>query len=95
MTKMPELRLDAQKEDWFTQIRKLPAWQGIPAALPLCLIIVGGLIGGLVGALGTVINLKIARLALSPVWKALSMVGIILGAVITYLLIAAVLAAAF
>ncbi|MFJ9760830.1 hypothetical protein [Streptomyces sp. NPDC101149] len=94
MTKMSEVRLDVQKDDWFTQIRNLPAWQGIPVALPLCLII-GGLIGGLVGALGTVINLKIARLDLSPVWKALSMVGVILGAVITYLLIAAVLAAAF
>ncbi|NWF27979.1 hypothetical protein HW130_17185 [Streptomyces sp. PKU-EA00015] len=95
MAKMPDLRSGASREDWFTQIRNLPLWQAILTALPLGLLLVGGLIGGLIGALGMVVNLKIARAALAPTWKVLSMAGVILGVVITYLSIAAVLAAAF
>ncbi|MFD8390538.1 hypothetical protein ACFV2N_15355 [Streptomyces sp. NPDC059680] len=96
MTKMSDPRLDTpKKDDWLTQIRSLPIWQGILAALPLGLLIIGGLIGGLIGALGTVSNLKIARTALASTWKALSMVGVIIGVVITYLLITALVAAAF
>ncbi|MEV0975947.1 hypothetical protein [Streptomyces sp. NPDC049915] len=96
MADMPDLRLDApKKDDWFTQIRSLPTWQGILAALPLGLLFIGGLIGGLTGALGTVTNLKIARAELTPTWKVLSMVGVFIGALLTYLLIAAVVTAAF
>ncbi|MFD1662901.1 hypothetical protein ACFSL4_33230 [Streptomyces caeni] len=96
MTKMPDLNLDTPKRnDRFGQIRNLPMWQGILAALPLGLLLIGGLIGGFIGALGMVTNLKIARAALAPTWKALSMVGVVLGAVIAYLLIAAAVTAAF
>ncbi|MER5376117.1 hypothetical protein [Streptomyces sp. NPDC002553] len=96
MADMPDLRADAPKKkgDWAAQIRSLPRWQGILAALPLGLLFIGGLIGGLIGALGLVTNLKIARTALTPTWKALSMVGVIIGAAVTYLLLAAALVAA-
>ncbi|MFJ1652252.1 hypothetical protein ACIOC2_12720 [Streptomyces sp. NPDC088337] len=92
MAETPALRPGSAKENLFTRIRNLPRWQGILAALPLGLLLIGGLIGGLIGVLGAVINLKIARTALAPAGKALSMTGVIFGAVIAFLLIAAVLA---
>ncbi|MEU0677200.1 hypothetical protein ABZ330_30725 [Streptomyces sp. NPDC006172] len=96
MADMPDLRTDAPKKkgDWAAQVRSLPRWQGVLAVLPLGLLFVGGLIGGLIGGLGLVTNLKIARSALTPALKGLSMVGVIIGAALTYLLIAAVLTAA-
>ncbi|WP_445523990.1 hypothetical protein [Streptomyces cyslabdanicus] len=92
MAEMPDLRLDTSKENWLTQIRNLPGWQRILATLPLGLPLIGGLLGGLIGVLGAVINLKIARTALAPTWKVLSMAGVIFGAVVALLLIAALLA---
>ncbi|MFJ8945344.1 hypothetical protein ACIRG4_19290 [Streptomyces sp. NPDC102395] len=95
MAGMPDLRSDGPKKGgWAAQIRGLPRWQGVLAVLPLGLLFVGGLIGGLIGVVGLVANLKIGRSALAPAWKGLSMVGVIVGAALTYLLIAAALTGA-
>ncbi|MFF9122397.1 hypothetical protein ACF09J_03680 [Streptomyces sp. NPDC014889] len=91
MGEVPDLVPDASKGNWLTQIRILPRWQGVLAALPLGLALICGLIGGLIGVLGAVVNLKIARTALAPTLKVLAMTGVILGAVIAFFLIAAVL----
>ncbi|WP_431946966.1 hypothetical protein [Actinacidiphila sp. bgisy167] len=82
-----------KKQDWFTQIRNLPVWQGVLVAMPFGLLFIGGAIGGALGALGAVANLRLARTSLAPAAKALSMAGVVVGCVIVYFAVAAALAA--
>ncbi|MEU1618056.1 hypothetical protein ABZ479_12245 [Streptomyces sp. NPDC005722] len=95
MDQLPDLRPDsAVKPDRWAQFRGLSPWQAGGTYLPLVLIVFGGLLGGLAGGAATMINLKIARSGMAPAVQALAMVGVVLGAAITYFLAAALLSAA-
>jgi hypothetical protein len=63
------------------------------ALLPLGLV-VGGALGGGIGALGMVINLKIARRELGAASTAALMLGVLLAAVIAFLVAAALVGTA-
>lgn len=95
MAQLPDLLPDsAVKPDRWAQFRGLSPWQAGGTFLPLVLIVFGGLLGGIAGGAATMINLKIARSGLPSAVKALAMVGVILAAVIAYLVAAALLSAA-
>jgi hypothetical protein len=92
MADMPDLvSTAAKKPDKWAQFRGLPKWQAVLAIFPLSLIAVGGALGGAIGALAMGVNLKLARTQLTAAPKALSMVCVALGAVTTYLALAALL----
>ncbi|MBG6065058.1 hypothetical protein [Micromonospora ureilytica] len=67
----------------------------ILALLPFLLLTVGGILGGLVGALGVGANLTIVRTPMATPVKALAMVGVAIGTVIVWLVVAVALNAAF
>lgn len=93
--KQPPVRPEAaRKRDPWASYRGLAKWQLVLALLPLGLAGAGGALGGLIGGIGLLVNLKLARLELRAAPKALLMLGILLAAVITYLVAAAVISTA-
>ncbi|WP_030486860.1 hypothetical protein [Micromonospora chokoriensis] len=73
----------------------MPIFLRILVMLPILLLTVGGILGGLVGALGIAGNLAVARTRMATAVKALAMLGVGVGAVIVWLVIAVALNAAF
>ncbi|MEU8421394.1 hypothetical protein AB0C15_11020 [Micromonospora sp. NPDC048835] len=72
----------------------MPVFLRILVMLPILLFTVGGILGALVGALGVAANLAVARTRMATAVKALAMVGVGVGTVIVWLVIAVVLNAA-
>jgi hypothetical protein len=56
--------------------------------IPFALVILGGAVGGLVAALGVLVNLAVVRQPLSTVVKALVMVGVLVAAVVVWVIVA-------
>ena len=61
----------------------------ILAVVPIALVAVGGLFGALIGVVGVAVNMAVARQNSSTVVKALLMVGVLVVALVVWLIIAA------
>ena len=74
---VPQLYIEG---DQVTFAPPLPWYGWLWAAIPLGLVVMGGLIGGVVGAVATYINARLLRSRMSPVKKALATAGVTLAA---------------
>ena len=89
--KQPPVRPEAaRKRDLWAAYRGLSKWQLVLAVLPLGLL-AGGAVGGLIGGIGSVVNLRVARLELRAAPKALLMLGVLLAAVIAFVAAATII----